>query len=89
MQDIAWLRLLVLGPIPEPPSIAQNLWLSSITAAVPMNVRLPWFGPRMICTHCVIIGAFARPNWQEGPTGESLTGRQCWSRCAIQTIPNR
>jgi hypothetical protein len=40
--------------------------------AVPVSA----FGPRMVCTHCGIIGAFARPNWQERPTSESLTGRQ-------------
>ena len=26
-------------------------------------VPVPAFGPRMACTHCGIIGAFARPNW--------------------------
>jgi hypothetical protein len=40
------------------------------------DVPVPWFGPRMVCTSCGIIGAFARPNWQERPTGESLTGKQ-------------
>jgi hypothetical protein len=39
-------------------------------------VPVPTFGPRMVCTNCDIIGAFARPNWQERPTGESLTGQQ-------------
>jgi hypothetical protein len=39
-------------------------------------IPVPAFGPRMVCTSCGIIGAFARPNWQERPTGESLTGRQ-------------
>jgi hypothetical protein len=28
---------------------------------------VPAFGPRMVCTRCGIIGAFARPNWQEPP----------------------
>jgi hypothetical protein len=37
---------------------------------------VPAFGPRMACSHCGIIGAFVRPNWQERPTSESLTGRQ-------------
>ena len=37
---------------------------------------VPAFGPRMACTRYGIIGAFARPNWQERPTQESLTGRQ-------------
>ena len=39
-------------------------------------VPVPAFGPRMVCTSCGIIGAFARPNWQERPASESLTGRQ-------------
>ena len=29
-------------------------------------VPVPAFGPRMVCTRCRIIGAFARPNWQSG-----------------------
>jgi hypothetical protein len=37
---------------------------------------VPSFGPRMVCTRCGIIGADVRPNWQERPTSESLTGRQ-------------
>ena len=39
-------------------------------------VPVPAFGPRMVCTNCGITGAFARPNWQERPMGESLTGKQ-------------
>ena len=39
-------------------------------------VPVPAFGPRMVCTSCGIIGAFARPNWQERAPSESLTGRQ-------------
>ena len=39
-------------------------------------VPVPSFGPRIVCTSCGIIGAHARPNWQERPTSESLTGRQ-------------
>ena len=39
-------------------------------------VTVPAFGPRMVCAGCGIIGAFARPNWQEQPEQESLTGRQ-------------
>ena len=35
---------------------------------------VPAFGPRMVCTSCGIIGAFARPNWQERAEQESLTG---------------
>jgi hypothetical protein len=33
----------------------------------------------MVCTSCGIIGAFARPNWQERQPQESLTGVQ-WRR---------
>jgi hypothetical protein len=39
-------------------------------------VPVPAFGPRMVCTSCGIIGAFAPPNWQERPAHESLTGMQ-------------
>jgi hypothetical protein len=31
---------------------------------------------RMVCARCGIIGADARPNWQEQPQRESLTGVQ-------------
>jgi hypothetical protein len=40
----------------------------------PDHVPVPSFGPRMVCTRCGIIGADARPNWQEQPQRESLTG---------------
>jgi hypothetical protein len=33
-------------------------------------------GQRMVCTRCGIIGADARPNWQEQPPRETLTGVQ-------------
>jgi hypothetical protein len=39
------------------------------------DVPVPAFGPRLVGPRCGIIGAFARPNWQERATGESLTGR--------------
>ena len=39
------------------------------------RVPVPAFGPRMVCTSCGIVGAHARPNWQERPTQASLTGR--------------
>jgi hypothetical protein len=42
----------------------------------PDNVPVPWFGPRMVCTKCGIVGADARPNWQEQPPRKSLTGVQ-------------
>jgi hypothetical protein len=42
----------------------------------PDEVAVPAFGPRMVCTSCGIVGADARPNWEEQPTRESLTGVQ-------------
>jgi hypothetical protein len=42
----------------------------------PDHVAVPTFGPRMVCTKCGIIGADVRPNWQEQPPRESLTGRR-------------
>jgi hypothetical protein len=39
-------------------------------------VPVPAFGPRMVCTSCGIVGADARPNWQERTQRESLTGVQ-------------
>src|SRR6202162_5258306 len=42
----------------------------------PDHVPVPSFGPRMVCTRCGIIGADARPNWQEQPPRETLTGGQ-------------
>jgi hypothetical protein len=40
------------------------------------NVPVPTFGLRMVCTHCGIIGADARPNWREQAERPSLTGTQ-------------
>jgi hypothetical protein len=40
------------------------------------DVPVPTFGPRMVCTHCGIVGADARPNWREQPPQEALTGAQ-------------
>ena len=37
------------------------------------DVPVPAFGPRMVCTSCGIVGAHARPNWQERAPRESLT----------------
>ena len=31
----------------------------------PASVPVPAFGPHMVCTGCGMIGADARPNWQE------------------------
>jgi hypothetical protein len=42
----------------------------------PDFVPVPSFGPRMLCTRCGIIRADARPNWQEQPARETLTGVQ-------------
>jgi hypothetical protein len=36
----------------------------------PDAVPVPTFGPRMVCTRCGIIGADARPHWQEQPARE-------------------
>jgi hypothetical protein len=35
------------------------------------DVPVPTFGPRMVCTRCGIIGADARPYWQEQPARET------------------
>ena len=40
----------------------------------PDDVPVSSFEPRMVCTHCGIIGADARPNWREQPARESLSG---------------
>jgi len=44
--------------------------------AWPDCVAVPFFGPRMVCTSCGIIGADARPNWSERPVRPSLSGVQ-------------
>jgi hypothetical protein len=28
-------------------------------------LRVRWFGPRMVCTKCGMVGADVRPNWKE------------------------
>jgi hypothetical protein len=43
---------------------------------LPGHLTVPSFGPRMVFTKCGIIGADARPNWQEQPPRETLTGVQ-------------
>jgi hypothetical protein len=46
----------------------------------PDHVRVPTFGPRMVCTRCGIVGADARPNWNErSPRENSTRGAQCES----------
>jgi hypothetical protein len=42
----------------------------------PGQMRVPLFGPRVVCTKCGAVGADARPNWREQPQRESLTGVQ-------------
>jgi DNA-directed RNA polymerase subunit RPC12/RpoP len=38
-------------------------------------LTVPSFGPKIVCTKCGTIGADVRPNWQERPQHESLTGK--------------
>jgi hypothetical protein len=35
---------------------------------------VPAFGPRIVCTCCGIVGAYARRNWKERSEQKSLTG---------------
>jgi hypothetical protein len=42
----------------------------------PDYIAMPTFGPRMVCTSCGIVGADARPNWNEQPPRETPTGVQ-------------
>ena len=44
--------------------------------AWPEDVPVPWFAPRMVCTSCGIIGAFARPIWQERTSQERERERE-------------
>jgi hypothetical protein len=62
-------------------SLDVSCWLCHHRAILragpwPNDVPVPSFGPRMVCTNCGFIGADARPNWQEQPQRESLTGVQ-------------
>jgi hypothetical protein len=64
--------------------LAVSCWQCHHVAIVsderwPDNTPVPWFGPRMACSRCGIIGADALPNWQEQPPRETLTGVQ-WRR---------
>ena len=68
-------------------SLDVSCWLCHHRAILsadpwPDHVPAPSFGPRMVCTRCGIIGADARPNWQEQPQRESLTGAQARGRPA-------
>jgi hypothetical protein len=38
----------------------------------PDDVPVPAFAPRMVCTHCGMIGADARPNWSERSSHGSM-----------------
>ena len=49
------------------------------------TVPVPTFGQRMVCTVCGIVGADARPNWQERSSRESLTGVQWRGRPSRQS----
>ncbi len=31
--------------------------------AYPDDLPVPWFGPRLVCTRCGMVGADARPDW--------------------------
>jgi hypothetical protein len=67
-------------------SLAVSCWLCDHGAVLavdpwPYNVPVPAFGPPMVCTGCGIVGAGARPNWNEQPSRPSLTGTQ-WSEHA-------
>ena len=42
-----------------PPIVVLNI------DAYPESAPVPAFGPRMVCMGCGMIGADARPNWQE------------------------
>ncbi len=62
------LALRLLLELPPPGGAEGGRWSSDDT--------VPTFGPRMVCTHCGIVGADARPNWKEQSQRESLTGVQ-------------
>jgi hypothetical protein len=47
-------------------SLSVSCWLRH-HGGVPDDLPVPWFAPRMVCTHCGIIGGVARPNWKEPP----------------------
>jgi hypothetical protein len=38
----------------------------------PDDLPVPAFGPRMVCTNCGIVGADARPNWNEHRHGGGM-----------------
>jgi hypothetical protein len=57
--------------MPPPGDLERRPW--------PNDMPVPTFGPRMVCTSCGIAGADERPNWQEQPARESLSGAP-WRR---------
>jgi hypothetical protein len=56
----------VVLAVPPPGDPERGLWSD--------DVPVPTFGPRMVCTHCGVIGADARPNWREQPARLSGAG---------------
>jgi hypothetical protein len=51
-------------------SLSVSCWLCRRGAVLAVDrwsdgAPVPSFGPRMVFTGCGIVGAFARPNWQE------------------------
>jgi hypothetical protein len=59
-------RIGVLMPYDEnEPAGKANLAGFTQGLAALDRVPVPMFGPRMVCTHCGIIGADARPNWRD------------------------
>src|SRR6516164_3848276 len=51
------------------------------------DMAVPWFGPRVVCTKCGIVGADGRPNW----SGESqhVDAPPALGGWLLPTIPNR
>ncbi len=75
-------------------SLTVSCWLCHHGAVLradawPDDVPVPWFGPRMVCTGCGIVGADARPNWQDRPSRPTLTGAaSCSSRAITSELPS-
>jgi hypothetical protein len=64
-------------------SLAVSCWQCHHQAVLsadswPDDMPVPSFGPRMVCTRCGIVGADARPNWQERPARLSGAGTAPW-----------
>ena len=61
------------------PPLDVSCWICHHAAVLDVDsyaddVPVPWFGPRMVCTRCGIVGADARPNWIDRPKRETLVG---------------